>query len=67
MVETTNRMGLKAPRILTFIISLTVMLAVMFAKYFGATIPGLTGEATQFSGLLGAYAILMIGCLVRGF
>jgi len=67
MVETTNRMGLKAPGILTFIISMTVMLAVMFAKYFNATIPGLTGEATQFTGLLVAYAILMIGCLVRGF
>ena len=66
MVETTNRMGLKAPGILTFIISLTVMLAVMFAKYFGATIPGLTGEATQFAGLLGAYGVLMIGCLIRG-
>ncbi|MEQ1647077.1 MAG: hypothetical protein ABL898_00705 [Hyphomicrobiaceae bacterium] len=58
-------MGLKAPSMLTFLISLVLALAVMFAKYFGATVPGLNGDTTQFSGLLVAYLILMLGCLLR--
>ena len=53
-VDATNRMGLKAPGILTFLLSFIVMLAVLFAKYFGASIPGLNGDVTQFAGLLGA-------------
>ena len=58
-------MGLKAPSMLTFLISLVLALAVMFAKFFNATIPGLTGETTQFLGLSIAYVILMLGCLFR--
>ena len=38
----------------------------MVAKYFGASIPGLSGEGTQFTGLLIAYLILAIGCIFRG-
>ena len=64
-VETTNRMGLKAPGILTFLLSFVIMLAVLFAKYFGASIPGLSGDVTQFAGLLVAYLILVLGCLMR--
>ncbi len=58
-------MGLKAPSMLTFLLSFILALAVMFAKYFGATIPGLSGDTTQFSGMLVAYVILMLGCLLR--
>jgi len=59
-------MGLKAPGMLTFLVSLILAMAVMFAKFFGATIPGLTGETTQFIGLFLAYLILMLGCVLRG-
>lgn len=58
-------MGLTAPALLTFLLSFVIMLAVMFAKFFGATIPGLTGDMTQFAGLLVAYIILAMGCLFR--
>lgn len=59
-----HRMGLSAPRLLTFLLSFVIMLAVLFARYFGATIPGLTGTVTQFAGLLVAYIILAAGCLI---
>jgi hypothetical protein len=65
-VEGTNRMGFKAPGLLTFLLSFVIMLAVMFAKYFSATIPGLSGDVTQFTGLLIAYLILAFGCIFRG-
>ena len=65
IVDSSGRMGLKAPALLTFLLSFVLMLAVLFAKYFGATIPGLGGEFTQFAGLLAAYAILAMGCLFR--
>jgi hypothetical protein len=58
-------MGLKAPSIITFLLSFMIMLAVMGAKYFSAAIPGLTGDTTQFAGLLIAYIILALGCLMR--
>ena len=61
----TNGMGLKAPGLLTFLFSFVIMLAVMFAKYFGASIPGLSGDVTQFAGLLVAYLILVAGCILR--
>lgn len=57
-------MGLSTPRLLTFLLSFVIMLAVLFARYFGATIPGLTGDVTQFAGLLVAYVILALGCLL---
>lgn len=59
-----QRMGLSTPRLLTFLLSFVIMLAVLFARYFGATIPGLTGDVTQFAGLLVAYVILALGCLL---
>jgi hypothetical protein len=58
-------MGLTAPALITFLLSFVLMLAVMFVKFFGATIPGLTSDFTQFAGLLGAYIILALGCLFR--
>ncbi|MGE3065965.1 MAG: hypothetical protein AB7K67_10275 [Hyphomicrobiaceae bacterium] len=59
-------MGLKAPGILIFLISVILALAVLFARFFGATIPLLTGESYQFYGLLAAYVVLLLGCIMRG-
>jgi hypothetical protein len=59
-------MALKAPGILMFLLSVIVALAVLFAKFFGATVPLLTGETTYFFGLLVAYVILLLGCIMRG-
>jgi hypothetical protein len=59
------KMGLSAPNLLTFLISFVIVLAVVFAKYFGASIPGLSSEAAPFVGLLIAYLILWMGCLFR--
>jgi Mg/Co/Ni transporter MgtE len=58
-------MGLSAPNLLTFLISFVIVLAVVFAKYFGATIPGLTSDSATFVGLLVAYLVLWLGCLFR--
>lgn len=58
-------MGLTAPALITFLLSFVLMLAVMFVKFFGATIPGLSSDLTQFAGLLAAYIILAFGCLFR--
>jgi hypothetical protein len=60
------RMALKAPGILAFLLSIVLALAVLFAKFFGATVPLLTGDATQFYGLLAAYIVLLLGCIMRG-
>jgi hypothetical protein len=65
VVDSSSRMGLKAPSMITFLLSLMLMMAVLFAKYFGASIPGLSGDVTQFAGLLVAYILLMMGCLFR--
>ncbi|HEX5998132.1 MAG TPA: hypothetical protein VFZ16_01850 [Hyphomicrobiaceae bacterium] len=59
-------MALKSPGILTFLLSIVLALAVLFAKFFGATIPLLTGESTHFYGMLAAYVVLLFGCLMRG-
>ncbi len=59
-------MVLKPPGIITFMLSFFIMVAVLGSKYFGASIPGLTGEVTHFFGLLVAYLLLMFGCLFRG-
>jgi hypothetical protein len=59
-------MALKAPGILIFLLSIILALAVLFTKFFGATVPLLSGEATQFYGMLAAYLILVFGCIMRG-
>ena len=58
-------MGLSSPSLITFLLSFVVAMAVLFAKYFGAAIPGLTGGSAQFAGMFIAYLMLSIGCLVR--
>ncbi len=57
-------MGLKAPGILTFMLSVILVVAVLMAKFFGATIPLLTGN--EFWALLFAHVILVAGCILRG-
>ena len=59
-------MALKAPGIIVFLLSVILALAVLFTKFFGATIPMLSGETTQFYGMLLAYVILVFGCIMRG-
>jgi hypothetical protein len=59
-------MVLKAPGILTFVVSIFLALGILYARYFGADMPFLTGEASQFYALLGAYMILVLGCTMRG-
>jgi heme/copper-type cytochrome/quinol oxidase subunit 3 len=59
-------MALKAPGILVFLLSVVLALAVLFARYFGAQLPFLTADWMQFYGMLGAYAVLLLGCIMRG-
>ena len=63
-METRTNMGLKAPGLLTFLLSFIVMMAVVFAKFFDARIPGLNAY-TEFAGLMLAYFVLAAGCLLR--
>lgn len=58
-------MGLSSPSLITFLLSFVVAMAVLFAKYFGAAIPGLTSGGMQFAGMFVAYILLAMGCLVR--
>ena len=59
-------MALKAPGILVFTLSIILSLAVLFARYFGSTVPMLTGETTQFYAMAAAYLVLIFGCIMRG-
>jgi hypothetical protein len=59
-------MALKAPGILIFTLSIVVSLAVLFARFFGSSVPYLTGDTTQFYAMMAAYLILMLGCIMRG-
>ena len=64
LTQASTHMGLKAPGMITFMLSFVIMMAVIFAKFFGARIPGLN-ENTEFIGLLVAYLFLSAGCLSR--
>jgi len=57
-------MGLKAPGILTFMISVILTVTVLIIKFFGAEIPLITGN--EFWALLLAQIILVLGCIMRG-
>lgn len=57
-------MGLKAPGILTFMLSVVLTVVVLITKFFGADIPLLTGN--EFWVLLAAQVILVFGCIMRG-
>jgi hypothetical protein len=62
----TTLMALKAPGILVFMLSVVLSLAVLFSRFFGATVPYLTGDTTQFYTMWAAYLVLMFGCIMRG-
>ncbi len=64
-IGTGTTMGLSTPSLITILISFIVAMAVMFAKYFGAAIPGLTTDGMQFAGMVVAYLLLVLGCLIR--
>lgn len=59
----TELMALKAPGILTFLISIVLVVCVLMIKFFGASVPMLNGH--EFWGLLIAHMILVMGCLMR--
>jgi hypothetical protein len=59
-------MALKAPGILVFTLSIILSLAVLFSRFFGATVPYLTGDTTQFYAMWAAYLVLLLGCIMRG-
>lgn len=56
--------GLKAPSIITFMLSVILAVIVLMSTFFGADIPGLKGN--ELWALLMSYAILMLGCMVPG-
>ncbi len=62
--EGVHDMGLKAPSIITFMLSVILAVIVLTSVFFGAEIPGLKGN--ELWALLGSYAILMLGCMVPG-
>ncbi len=57
-------MGLKAPGILTFMVSIILTVTVLIMKFFDAQIPLLNGN--EFWALLLAQVILVLGCVMRG-
>jgi hypothetical protein len=59
-------MALKAPGILAFLLSIVLALTVLVARLFPDVLPLLAGDAMQFYGLLAAYAVLALGCTMRG-
>jgi hypothetical protein len=63
MFENLRTMILKAPWILTFLVSILAAGGVLYERYFGSF---LTGEVGQFYTMLGAYVILVLGCTMRG-
>lgn len=63
--EGDTKMGLKAPGLLTFMISVILTIAVLFTIFFKAEVPGLSGD-NGFWALLVAQFILILGCTMRG-
>ncbi len=59
-------MGLKAPNIIIFLLSIILAVVVIMARVFDAQIPLLTEGGSQFYGLLVAYILLVMGNLARG-
>lgn len=57
-------MALKAPGILTFMLSVILVVCVVVVKFYGAKIPLLEGQ--EFWALLTAHLVLVLGCLIRG-
>lgn len=57
-------MGLKAPGILTFMVVIVLTVVALVTRFFGATIPLISGN--EFWGILIAHVILILGCVMRG-
>ena len=57
-------MGLKTPGILTFTLSVVLVVIAVIAKFFGAAIPLISGH--EFFVLLFAHILLVLGCSLRG-
>ena len=59
-------MFLKAPGFLVFGLSVILAAVILYARYVGTYVSFLTGDALQFYGLLLAYLVLVLGCIMRG-
>jgi hypothetical protein len=59
-------MALKAPGILTFMLSVILTVIVLITYFFPAQIPFFSGPQQQFWALLVAQIILVFGCIMRG-
>lgn len=57
-------MGLKAPGILTFTLSIILLVIAAGSKYAQAHIPVVNGR--EFAMVVLAHMVLLIGCVVRG-
>ena len=57
------KVGLKAPSIITFLVSIILTVTVLIMKFFSANIPYLNGN--EFWALLVAQLLLILGCLTR--
>lgn len=57
-------MTLKAPGIVTFMLSVILTVLTLVTYFFGANIPYITGQ--EFWALLVAQVVLVMGCIVRG-
>ncbi len=57
-------MGLKAPGILTFVISIILVVIAVGSKYAQAHLPFVNGN--EFILVVLAHLVLVIGCLLRG-
>lgn len=56
-------MGLSAPGIITFMLSVIITVCALVAKFYGAQIPLIQGH--EFWALLIAQVVLTLGCLIR--
>ena len=61
-----SHMGLKAPGIITFMLSVILTVSVMIVHFFGADVPVLKDTATHFYALLVAQSLLITACIMRG-
>lgn len=57
-------MGLKAPGILSFMLSVILTVLALVSSFSGASIPLITGQ--EFWVLLSSQVILVLGCIMRG-
>jgi hypothetical protein len=56
-------MSLKAPGIVTFMLSIIIMVCAIVVRFFDAQIPFIRGN--EFFALFFAYLVLVLGCLMR--